>query len=67
MKTASIILPMSSTVPGIRLRSCSWINKLARAQPQLGLFRVTRTALHVSCLSVVTTTMELDLDTKAEN
>ena len=51
----------------MRVRSCSWIDKLARAQPQLGLFRVTRTALHVSCLSVVRTTKELDSNTKAEN
>ena len=51
----------------MRLSSRSWINRLARAQPQLGLFKVTRTALHVSCLSVVSTTRELDLNTKAEN
>ena len=64
---ASVYSPTSSLVPGMRLRSCSCSDRLARAQPQLTLFMVTRTALHVSCLSVLTTTTELDLNSKAEN
>ena len=63
----SVYLPTSSLVPGMRLRSNSCSDRLVRDQPQLALFMVTRTALHESWRSVLTTTTELDLDSRVEN